>query len=167
MKILAVDVGTGTQDILLFDTTKPVENCAKLVMPSATTIVANRIRKATAEGRPVVLSGVIQGGGPSHWALEDHLRAHLPAYATAEAAETFDDDLDKVREMGVMILEDDEAKVRTGAHIVLRDLDLEAIGAALKAFDVDPNVDGYAVGAWTTVRRRRKNRTGASASSTC
>ncbi len=146
MRILAVDVGTGTQDILLFDTTMPVENCVKLVMPSATMIAANRIRHATALGRPVILTGVIQGGGPCHWALEDHLRAGLLAYATPEAAETFDDDLDNVREMGVMILEEDEAKVRIGAHIRLRDLDLEAIATALKAFDVDAKVDGYAVG---------------------
>ena len=39
MKILAVDVGTGTQDILLFDSTKEPENCLKLVMPSPTDVV--------------------------------------------------------------------------------------------------------------------------------
>ena len=40
MRILAVDVGTGTQDILLFDSSGPVENCVKLVMPSPTQIAA-------------------------------------------------------------------------------------------------------------------------------
>ena len=74
MRILAVDVGTGTQDILLFDSSGPIENCIKLVMPSATSIAAGRIRRATEAGRPVLLTGVIQGGGPCHWALEDHLR---------------------------------------------------------------------------------------------
>ena len=47
MKILAVDVGTGTQDILLFDSDKEIENSLKLVMPSPTVLVANRIRAAT------------------------------------------------------------------------------------------------------------------------
>lgn len=113
MRILAVDMGTGTQDILLFDSSGPVENSIKLVMPSATSIAAGRIRRATESRRPVFLTGVIQGGGPCHWALEDHLKASArggsafggggAAYATPEAARTFDDDLERVTAMGVRI----------------------------------------------------------------
>jgi uncharacterized protein (DUF1786 family) len=146
MRILAVDVGTGTQDILLLDTSGPIENSAKLVMPSATGIAAGRIRRATAAQEPVVLSGVIQGGGPCHWALEDHLRAGLTAFATPEAATTFDDNLDNVRAMGVTIVSEDEASANRGAHVRLRDLDLDAIRSALAAFDVSPEFDGFAVG---------------------
>ena len=36
MQILTVDIGTGTQDILLFDSERTPENCLKLVMPSPT-----------------------------------------------------------------------------------------------------------------------------------
>ena len=43
MRILAIDMGTGTQDILLFDSDAPVENSVKLVMPSATEIAARRM----------------------------------------------------------------------------------------------------------------------------
>jgi uncharacterized protein (DUF1786 family) len=146
MRILAVDVGTGTQDILLLDTSGPVENSPKLVMPSATTIAAGRIRRATAAQRPVALTGVIQGGGPCHWALEDHLRAGLPAFATPEAAATFDDDLDNVRAMGVTLVSEDEARRLDAEPIVLRDLDLAAIRDALRAFDVSGDFDGFAVG---------------------
>jgi uncharacterized protein (DUF1786 family) len=146
MRILAVDVGTGTQDILVFDTTASPENSVKLVMPSATTIAASRIREATTERSPVVLSGQIQGGGPCHWALEDHLRAGLAAFATSEAAKTFDDDLDAVTSMGVTLVSDDEVKQLRGSHIELRDLDLPAIETALRAFGLDAEVDGYAVG---------------------
>jgi uncharacterized protein (DUF1786 family) len=46
MQILAVDVGTGTQDVLLFDTEKEPENALKLVMPSPTTRLARAIRQA-------------------------------------------------------------------------------------------------------------------------
>jgi uncharacterized protein (DUF1786 family) len=146
MRILAVDVGTGTQDIILLDTSGPVENSPKLVMPSATSIAAGRIRRATASKRPVVLTGVIQGGGPCHWALEDHLRAGLAAFATAEAATTFDDDLDNVRAMGVQLVSDDEAMRLDAERVMLRDLDLDAIRAALQAFDVRGDFDGFAVG---------------------
>jgi uncharacterized protein (DUF1786 family) len=147
MKILAVDMGTGTQDILLFDSTAPVENSLKMVMPSATQIAARRIRRATAAARPVLLTGEIQGGGPCHWALEDHLRAGIAAYATPDAAQTFDDDLQVVEKMGVRIVSADEAaKLRDAEHVVLRDVDLGAIRAAFTAFDVPPDFDGLALG---------------------
>jgi uncharacterized protein (DUF1786 family) len=147
MRILAVDMGTGTQDIVLFDTTGPVENSVKLVMPSATAIAAARIRRATGARRPVLLTGVIQGGGPCHWALEDHLRAGCAAYATPEAARTFDDDLERVTAMGVRLVSEDEAAALDGAERVeLRDLDLAAIRAALAAFEVPGGFDGLALG---------------------
>ena len=147
MRILAVDMGTGTQDILLFDSSGPIENSVKLVMPSATTIAANRIRRATEAGQAVLLTGVIQGGGPCHWALEDHLKAGIAAYATPQAARTFDDDLERVQAMGVRIVSDDEAAALDGtARIVLRDLDLDAIRSALAAFDLPGDFDGLALG---------------------
>jgi len=147
MRILAVDVGTGTQDILLFDSSGPVENCVKLVMPSATSIAAGKIRRATHDRQPVLLSGSIQGGGPCHWALEDHLRAGYKAYATPEAAKTFDDDLSRVEAMGVRIVDENEAgAIRGVARIELRDLDLAAIRTALAAFDVSGDFDGLALG---------------------
>src|SRR2546430_17315131 len=110
MKILAIDMGTGTQDILIFDSTAPIENSIKMVMPSATQIAAARIRRATDARRPVLVTGVIQGGGPCHWALNDHLAAGGVAYATPAAARTFDDDLSMVEEMGVRIVSDAEAR---------------------------------------------------------
>ena len=146
MKILAVDVGTGTQDILVFDSNASPENCVKMVMPSATTIAAARIREATRKREPVILTGQIQGGGPCHWALEDHLRAGRPAYVTPEAATTFDDDLNAVTAMGVTIVSEEEARDLRGDHVVLRDLDLEAIDTALHAFGLDSDFDGFAVG---------------------
>lgn len=145
MRILAIDMGTGTQDILLFDSSGPVENCVKMVMPSATQIAASRVRRATAAGRPVVLTGVVQGGGPCAWALEDHLRAGFAAYATPEAAQTFDDDPERVAEMGIRVVPDDEAGAIDGDHIELRDLDLGAIRDALHAFEVPAGFDGIAV----------------------
>ncbi|MEZ4552916.1 MAG: DUF1786 family protein [Dehalococcoidia bacterium] len=146
MRILAVDIGTGTQDILLFDPSGPVENSPKLVMPSPTAVAARRIRAATEGRRPVVLRGVVAGGGPSAWALGDHLRAGLPAFATPEAARTIDDDLERVAADGVTLVSDEEAATIEGEQVVLRDLDLGVIRAALGAFDVDTQFDGIAVG---------------------
>jgi uncharacterized protein (DUF1786 family) len=68
------------------------------------------------------------------------------AFATPEAAATFDDDLDNVRAMGVTIVSEDEAHTTRGTRVRLRDLDLDAIRSALTAFDVSPQFDGFAVG---------------------
>ena len=146
MRILAVDVGTGTQDILLFDSAQPVENALQLIMPSPTQIAAGKIGRATRAQKPVVLSGVMAGGGPCHWALEDHLRAGFPAFATPEAATTFDDDLDAVQRMGVRLVSPEEAERTEGEQVRLVDLDLAAIRTALGAFHVGRKFDGVAVG---------------------
>src|SRR5437016_13736541 len=100
IRILAVDVGTGTQDILLFESGKTIENCFKMVMPSPTVIVAGRIKRATERRQPIVLTGVTMGGGPCHWAARDHALAGNPVGVTPEAGRTFDDDLTMVEEMG-------------------------------------------------------------------
>ena len=85
-RILAVDIGTGTQDILVFEAGTVVENAIQLVMPSPTALVAERVRQATVDRADLFLNGVTMGGGPGHWAVEAHLRAGLRVYATAEAA---------------------------------------------------------------------------------
>ena len=92
-RILAIDVGTGTQDILVFEAGTLIENAVQLIMPSPTVLLANRVKQATADQVDLLLTGVTMGGGPGHWAVEAHLRAGLNVYATAEAARTFDDDL--------------------------------------------------------------------------
>jgi uncharacterized protein (DUF1786 family) len=148
MRILAIDVGTGTQDILLFDSEGPVENGVQLVMPAPTQIVARRVRRASAERRPIALHGPIMGGGPCHWAVEDHLRAGLEVYATPTAATTFNDDLEWVeRDMGVRLLAEEElARLPDGVErVATGDVDLAAIGRALEAFGVEPRYDGVAV----------------------
>src|SRR5437868_15479211 len=112
IRILAVDVGTGTQDILLFESGKTIENCFKMVMSSPTLIVAERIKRATERGQPILLTGVTMGGGPSHWAARDHALAGNAVAVTSEAGRTFDDDLTMVEQMGFEIIDEAEAPQR-------------------------------------------------------
>lgn len=139
-------MGTGTQDILVFDPAGPVENNPKMVLPSATRVAATRVKRAHQAGRPIVLTGVVSGGGPCSWAVEEFLAARGRAFATPEAAQTFDDDLERVREMGITVVSDDEAASIDADRVVLQDLDLEAIRSALAAFEVPVDFDGIAVG---------------------
>ncbi|MCS6802904.1 MAG: DUF1786 domain-containing protein [Chloroflexota bacterium] len=138
MRILAVDVGTGTQDVLLFDPAREIENCLQLILPSPTVVVAERIRAATRRRDPVVLTGRQMGGGPSAWAARDHALAGLPIAATPEAATTFDDDLDRVREMGITLVSEEEAARLPGVHLRLGDIDRARLLSILAAYDVPP-----------------------------
>jgi uncharacterized protein (DUF1786 family) len=146
MRILAIGTGAETQDILLVDTQTPIENSVKMVMPAATEVAARRIRRATQERRPVLLTGVTMGAGPCRTALEAHLAQGVHAYATERAARTFDDDLAVVRAMGVTVVSDDEtATLRGTDRIEMRDLDLVAIRSALAAFEAPTTFDGLAI----------------------
>ncbi len=148
MKILAIDVGTGTQDIFLFDSRLDLENCLKLVLPSPTMIIYRRLQEATRQRQPVLLSGVTMGGGPCAWAAEAHLRAGLPLYATPNAARTFNDDLDAVREMGVTLVSEDEVGTLPSGflHLRLQDFDFHVIESAFSKFEVSlSGLDALAV----------------------
>lgn len=144
MRLLAADVGTGTQDILLFDSDFEVENCFKLVMPSPTMMVARAVKTATRQGDPLLLTGITMGGGPSAWATRDHAQAGHPVYATPDAARSFNDDLDIVAsEMGIQIVSEDEAlklRQRDGiCNVELKDFDYQAIARAFESFGLDLN----------------------------
>src|SRR5258707_4559649 len=118
-RVLAIDVGTGTQDILLFESRRTIENNFKLVMPSPTVIVAERIKRATAAGEPLLLTGVTMGGGPCHWAARDHALAGHRVVVSEEAARTFDDDLSQGEKMGFEVVSEAEAERRRVAGSVL------------------------------------------------
>jgi uncharacterized protein (DUF1786 family) len=86
------------------------------------------------------------GGGPCHWATEDHIRAGLPVYATPAAAQTFDDDLAAVERMGIRLISEDEPNGFARASVVeLRDLWFDAIFQAFERFGVDARLDAVAI----------------------
>ena len=143
-RILAVDIGTGTQDILVFEAGTVIENAVQLVMPSPTALVAERVKQATADRADLFLTGVMMGGGPDQWAVEAHLRQGLRVYATPAAARTFDDDLSRVESMGVRVV--DAADGVNGARrLEMRDFYVAELMDALRAFGVSTAWDAVAV----------------------
>jgi uncharacterized protein (DUF1786 family) len=143
VRILAIDVGAGTQDVLVFDSRTTPENSVKLVLPSQTQVVARRIRAATAARLPIHLTGRLMGGGASSGAIADHLAAGLAVTATAEAAKTVHNDLNRVMNMGVVLL--DEAP-QDSVAIQLQDVDLDALAHVLSPFGVElPEIIAIAV----------------------
>jgi uncharacterized protein (DUF1786 family) len=146
MRILAIDIGTGTQDILLFDTATEVENCLRMIMPSPTVLVAQQIRDATAHREDVLLTGTIMGGGPSSWAANDHLKAGCRVFATPGAAKSFNDDLAQVEKSGITLVgEDEAARLRDVRRIEMCDVNLAAIARSFASFGLELHLDALAV----------------------
>ena len=148
MRILTVDVGTGTQDVCLYDSALDLENSYKLVMPSPTLMVHRRLQAATQRQEAVLLTGWLMGGGPSQWAARDHVRAGGTLFATPDAARTFDDDLDRVqRELGVQIVSAEEAQALPASvtRLELKDLDYPLLERAFAEFGVTLQPDAVAV----------------------
>src|SRR5574341_358556 len=125
MKILTVDIGTGTQDIFLYDSRLDIENGFKLILPSPTMMIHRRVKQALHSRIPILLTGHQMGGGPSAWAIEQAARAGIPVYMTPDAATTINDELDKVEALGIKIISDDEVfSLSSAAHsLELRDFD--------------------------------------------
>lgn len=141
MKILAVDIGTGTQDIFLYDSNLDVENGFKLVLPSPTMMVHRRLKQTLLSRTPILLTGHQMGGGPSAWAIEECARAGIPVYMTPDAATTINDELDKVEALGIKIVSEDDAKsLRSKVEsLELRDFDFELISKTFKDYGVSLN----------------------------
>jgi uncharacterized protein (DUF1786 family) len=131
---LAIDVGGGTQDILLWQPDLPIENCLKLVLPSQTVVVAARIRRCTSQGLPIFLRGNLMGGGACVQAIQEHLKGGYPVYASPEAALTIYDNLDRVKNIGVTLVENPPPDATS---VTMGDVDLAALAKALGPFEVE------------------------------
>ena len=149
-RVLAIDVGAGTMDVLISEEGQRPENSVKLVSPSRTVVVARQIAAASRRGRRVVFRGPTMGGGACAAAAKAHVHAGLELLATEEAARTFDDDLERVRRWGACVVSEDEAAavVRQGAEEVRSgDVDAEALLDALERLGVETTFTAAAVAA--------------------
>jgi uncharacterized protein (DUF1786 family) len=132
-RILAIDIGAGTMDTLVYDPAKPMENAVQLVLPSATALAGRRIVAAREQGKAVFLHGNLMGGYHTTNAVWAHLQAGLAVYATETAVRTVHDDIDLLRDRGIVITDD----APTGAvPVELRDVDLPRLERTLAAYDV-------------------------------
>jgi uncharacterized protein (DUF1786 family) len=149
-RVLAVDVGAGTMDVLIAEEGQRPENSVKLVSPSRTVVVARQIAAASQMARRVVFRGPVMGGGACSVAATAHVRAGLELLATETAALTFADDLEHVRRWGVKVVSDDEAAaaVRQGAEDVRSgDVDADALLGALRRLGAQVTFTAAAVAA--------------------
>ncbi|HWQ45581.1 MAG TPA: DUF1786 domain-containing protein [Longilinea sp.] len=138
VKVLAVDIGTGTQDVLLFDSRLDVENSFKMVLPSPTMMVFRRLEAIAQNGKSAALHGFLMGGGPSSWGTERVLKAGGKVYATPQAALSFNDDLEAVQNSGITLISEDEIAALPDdiERIELRDFDFLALRQTFSRFGI-------------------------------
>jgi uncharacterized protein (DUF1786 family) len=132
-RILAIDVGAGTMDTLVYDPAQPMENAVQLVLPSATSLAARKIAAVREQRKPVFLDGNLMGGYHTTNAVWAHLQAGFAVYATETAARTVHDDLDLLRARGIIVTDDPP---KDAVRVEFRDVDLPRLERTLAAYDV-------------------------------
>ncbi|MCW4038208.1 MAG: DUF1786 domain-containing protein, partial [Candidatus Bathyarchaeota archaeon] len=136
MKILALDIGAGTEDVLLYDDAKKsVENCLKMVLPAPTQVYAAQVKAATRLGQDLFIKGDTIGGGAISIALRKHVEAGFPVTMTEQAAYTVRNDLDEVREAGINILSTEAPTEFQGKTLSFREVNLTTLQAFLAEFN--------------------------------
>jgi len=140
MRILAIDIGAGTQDILLFDSEKKIENCTSLVLPTPSKILAERLKAI--EG-PIFIHGDTIGGGALTHAILRHLEKGSRVVMAESAAYSVRNDLDEVTSMGIEVGE----RPPSGGfkELKIQEIDLSLLREFLSRFGVSLEVDVVAV----------------------
>ena len=163
MKILAMDIGAGTQDILLYDSETKLENCIKLVLPSPSLLEAERISDLTSRGEDLFIEGYAVGGGALSKAIKRHVSSGLQVLMTPTAAYTIRNNLEDVAARGISI-EDSPPAGFKGAMLRFEELDLSFLQGLLRAVGESlDTLDAAAVavqdhGAYPAGKSNRKTR---------
>ncbi len=131
--VLAIDVGGGTQDIFIYQPGQPWENCVQMVLPAETVVVARQVQEATRSGKDIFLYGTVMGGGASSAAVRQHLRSGCRVFATPQAAKTLHNDLARVRQMGVELVEHQPSGT---SAIAMGDIRLDRLADILASYGV-------------------------------
>jgi len=137
MKILALDIGAGTLDVLLYDEDKDrVENCIKMVLPSPSLIYAEKVFEASQRGRDLFVKGDSIGGGGFSHQLKRHLASGLEVFMTEEAAYTIRNNLEEVREQGFKVVKEGPPDF-DGETLQINEVKINMLGGFLNGFNED------------------------------
>jgi len=128
--ILAIDIGAGTQDILLYDATCNPENCTTLILPTPTRYFAHEIEKCVQD---LFIEGNAIGGGSIPALLKKHIEKGYRVYMTEEAAYTVRNSLQEVQQSGINLVKGREAISNfKGVTLRFQEIDLRLLKDFLK-----------------------------------
>ena len=140
MRILAIDIGAGTQDILLFDSRQTAENCTSLVLPTPSKVFAEKLK--TIEGH-VSIRGDTIGGGFLGRAILRHLQKGYRVVMEESAAYSIRNDLDEVKSMGIGVGKKPE--IDHFQELEIREVDLRVFEEFLSRFGEGLQADVIAI----------------------
>ncbi len=105
-KILAIDIGMGTIDALLYDSSKNIENCIKFVMPTPSRRYLKSLKKIKLSGKEKIwIYGDTIGGGPlAHELIGIAEEKRAEVMVSETAGYTIRNDPDEVRGFGIKII---------------------------------------------------------------
>ncbi|MDR2966658.1 MAG: DUF1786 domain-containing protein [Methanobacteriaceae archaeon] len=146
MKVLAIDIGAGTQDILLYDNNNVIENSIKLVLPSPPVIISKTIKKANTD---LYFDGNIMGGGKIKNHIINHIEKGYGVAMEKQAAKTIKDDLRVVKAIGVELVEEgsyeNDSKFSKYSKITLKDVDIDELSSTIAKYDLNFSFDYIAI----------------------
>ena len=131
MKILAMDIGAGTQDILLYDSGRTLENCLKMILPSPSSLYSIKIAGVAED---LFLYGRQVGGGRLSKIIRQHLEKGYEVYMTEEVAYTIRNNLEDVISLGIKIVKEAPSGFK-GQKMKLEEVNIGFISDFLSHFN--------------------------------
>ena len=141
MRILAIDVGTGTQDIMICDTEKELENSMKVVLPSPHLYISQQIREIEND---IYFDGEIMGGGKIKKSIQEHMEKGYNVVMEPTCAKTIRDNLEQVKAIGIEIA-DDTKEYKDYSKITLGDINITKLSEFLLGYDLEFDFDKIAI----------------------
>ncbi|OLS27174.1 MAG: hypothetical protein HeimC2_12840 [Candidatus Heimdallarchaeota archaeon LC_2] len=124
--ILCIDVGKGTEDILLYQENQLIENSIQMILPSTAQLLVKKIERI--KTRPLRINGDLMAGEPWHKSVYAISESEPNAVImTKTAARSLRYMLDQVRSKGIKIVEDGEINDFDGPIIEISDVDWNRI----------------------------------------
>ena len=141
MRILAIDVGTGTQDIMIYDTEKELENSIKLVLPSPHLYISQKIRETETD---IYFTGEIMGGGKIKKTIMEHMEKGYKVVMEPTCAKTIRDNIEQVKAIGIEIA-DETQDYKDFAKIELGGINITKLSEFLLGYDLEFDFDRIAI----------------------
>jgi uncharacterized protein (DUF1786 family) len=130
---LAIDIGAGTEDILLFDSQKKsIENCVKMVLPSPSLIFSEEVEKSIKKKRDLLIIGSTIGGGSLTSILKKHIENGFKVLMTEKSAYSIRNNLDEVRELGIQVIKKEDQSDFSGEVLFSKEVNIRQINSFLK-----------------------------------
>lgn len=133
MNFLAIDIGGGTQDICYYNGSDIFENSFKMVTPTPSKIIENKISSINGD---LYISGNVIGGGNLISAIKDKISLDKNVFISRSAYATLRDDIDYVKNLGVMIVED-----IINPNVIFDEFQYDTIYSVLSDIYATPTID--------------------------